>query len=93
MGRFLPVIRTFTPLLSGSGHLGLAPFALYSGIGCVLYISSLVLGGYFLGSTFPHLEQYVKYVFMGVAAAVIITLAVKWWQDRKKEPRQGTSNA
>jgi membrane-associated protein len=93
LGRFLPVIRTFNPLLSGSGNMGIAPFALYSGIGCVLYISSLVLAGYFLGSTFPQLQQYIKYVFLGVAAAVIITLAYKWWQDRKKEPRQGTSNA
>jgi membrane-associated protein len=86
------VIRTFNPLLSGSGRIGLAAFALYSGIGCVLYISSLVLAGYFLGSTFPHLQQYVKYVFLGVAAAVIVTLAVKWWQDRQKEPQQGASN-
>ncbi len=93
LGRFLPVIRTFNPLLSGSGNMGLAPFAFYSGIGCVLYISSLVLAGYFLGNTFPHLQQYIKYVFLGVAVAVIVTLAYKWWQDRKKEPQQGTSNA
>jgi membrane protein DedA with SNARE-associated domain len=73
--------------------MGLAPFAFYSGIGCVLYISSLVLAGYFLGNTFPHLQQYIKYVFLGVAVAVIVTLAYKWWQDRKKEPQQGTSNA
>jgi len=93
LGRFLPVIRTFNPLISGSGNMNLAPFALYSSIGCVLYISSLVLAGYFLGSTFPHLQQYVKYVFMGVAAAVIVTLTFKWWPDRRKAPRQGTSNA
>ncbi len=73
--------------------MGLAPFALYSGVGCILYISSLVLAGYFLGSTFPQLQQYIKYVFLGVAAAVIVTLAVKWWKDRNNEPRQDPSNA
>ncbi|HYG37299.1 MAG TPA: DedA family protein [Cytophagales bacterium] len=74
IGRFLPIIRTFNPLISGSSKMDLKQFIPYTAIGTLLYITTLVLAGYLLGSIFPSLGSYVEYIFLGVAVTVIIVM-------------------
>ena len=84
MGRFLPIIRTFNPLLSGSSGMDKKQFMLLSGIGCSLYISALILAGYFLGNAFPQLGNYVGHIFMGVVALVLGSLFFQWLKNKQK---------
>ncbi|MBC8152572.1 MAG: DedA family protein [Bacteroidetes bacterium] len=77
IGRFLPIIRTFNPLLAASSGLPWPRFLLLTSIGCVAYVSILVLAGYWLGQRFPQVGQYVEYIFLGVVVLVIGTLVVK----------------
>ncbi|WP_345269358.1 DedA family protein [Nibrella viscosa] len=84
VGRFLPIIRTFNPLLAASSGMPLSRFLGLTGVGCVAYISTLVLAGYWLGQLFPELGQYVEYIFMGIVALVIGTLLLKAYQERNQ---------
>lgn len=83
-GRFLPIIRTFNPLLAASSGMRWPRFLPLTAAGCVAYITSLVMAGYWLGQLFPSLGQYVEYIFIGVVTLVIGTLAVKAWQELRK---------
>ncbi|WP_051054155.1 DedA family protein [Fibrella aestuarina] len=74
IGRFLPIIRTFNPLLAASSGLPLPRFLVLTSISCLAYVSALVLAGYVLGQRFPELGQYVQYIFLGVVVLVLGTL-------------------
>lgn len=82
LGRFLPIIRTFNPLLAGSSGLSAARFLLLTALGSVAYVTALVLAGYGLGQVFPELGHYVQYLFLGVVVLVLGTLAWKAYQSR-----------
>ena len=83
-GRFLPIIRTFNPLLAASSGMPWPRFLSLTAISCVAYITILVMAGYWLGQLFPGLGQYIEYIFIGVVTLVIGTLAVKAWQQSRK---------
>jgi membrane-associated protein len=88
LGRFLPIIRTFNPLLAASSGMPWPRFLLLTASSCVAYISVLVLAGYWLGQQFPQVGQYVEYIFLGVVALVIGTLVVQRFRDPDNVPQK-----
>jgi membrane-associated protein len=88
VGRFLPIIRTFNPLLAGSSGLPWGRFVLLTTLGSVAYITGLVLAGYWLGQWVPGLGDYVEYIFLGVVGVVLGSLG--WQAYRSREvPAEG----
>lgn len=83
-GRFLPIIRTFNPILAASSGMPWPRFLSLTATGCVAYISVLIMAGYWLGQLFPGLGQYIEYIFIGVVTLVIGALVVKAWQGSRK---------
>jgi membrane-associated protein len=71
LGRFLPIIRTFAPILAGVIQIGFKRFMVYNIIGSIAWVFSLTLGGFFLGRRFPILYNYLEYI---VLALIIITI-------------------
>jgi len=55
LARFVPIVRTFAPLVVGAAEMPYSRFLPFSILGGALWISSMVLAGYFLGSM---IEQY-----------------------------------
>src|ERR1700739_236616 len=53
LGRFLPIIRTFAPILAGVININFKWFMLYNLIGAIGWIGSVAGIGYYLGSEFP----------------------------------------
>ncbi|GAB3742042.1 DedA family protein [Spirosoma lituiforme] len=87
-GRFLPIIRTFNPLLAASSGMPWPRFLLLTATGCVAYITVLVMAGYWLGQLFPGLGRHIEYIFIGVVTLVIGALAAKAWQQTRKSRKQ-----
>jgi membrane-associated protein len=59
IARFIPIVRTFTPILAGVGEMNYKTFIAYNLIGGVLWGSGLTLAGYILGATVPGVDQYL----------------------------------
>ena len=59
LARFVPIVRTFTPILAGVGKMDYKSFALYNASGGILWSATMLLLGYFLGGLFPDLQNYV----------------------------------
>ncbi len=66
MARFVPIVRTFAPVVAGIGKMPRKKFLAYNIVGGLLWGVSLPLIGYYIGSKFPWLENYIEPVILGV---------------------------
>ena len=75
ISRFLPVVRTFTPILAGISHMPWYSFIVLSFIGGAMWVGSLVAGGYYMGQHFPWIINYVQYIilfFLGITTFTVV---------------------
>ncbi|WP_210486385.1 DedA family protein [Rufibacter aurantiacus] len=84
LGKFVPVVRTFNPLLAGVTGMEMARFLLLSSLGTALWICSLVLASYYLGQQFPQLKDYLHYAIPVIILLSILPGIFQYWQERRK---------
>lgn len=79
MGRFIPIVRTFAPIIAGIVRLDFKRFALYNISGAFLWISSLTLLGFFLGRKFEkEIDHYLLYIIVGFILITTIPLIITY---------------
>lgn len=76
LARFVPIVRTFAPVVAGISHMPRSTFVLYNVIGGLLWGVTLPLIGYYIGSKIPGIERFVEpviliVVVLSVAPAII----------------------
>lgn len=77
MGRFIPIVRTFAPIIAGVVKLDFKRFALFNFTGAILWISSLSLLGFFLGRKFEkEIDDYLLYIIVGFI--LLTTVPLVW---------------
>lgn len=83
LGRFLPIIRTFAPILAGVIKIDFKKFMLYNILGAFAWIGLLASIGYYLG-TYLWVQENVEYIVIGL---IIITLfpIISAFKKKKKE--------
>jgi membrane-associated protein len=84
IARFMPVVRTFAPIVAGVGRMDYRRFMLYNLVGSVLWVWGLVLLGYFLGRVIPDVDRYVHVIIVIVVVASLLPGAIKFAQQRRK---------
>jgi membrane-associated protein len=70
IARFLPVVRTFAPIIAGVIKVDVVKFMVFNLIGAIVWILSLSSIGYFLVQWFPQIINYMGYIFI---ALIVIT--------------------
>lgn len=88
MGRFLPIIRTFAPILAGVIEMEYKKFTWYNIAGCILWVFGLILLGYFLGAKFPIVKDYLEYIVIGLIIITAIPILRTYLIERKKYPKE-----
>ena len=71
IARFVPIIRTFAPVVAGAAEMTYRHFALYNIMGGIGWVASMTLIGYFLGRTIPDIDKHIH-----VVVAVVIFLSL-----------------
>jgi membrane-associated protein len=71
LARFVPIIRTFCPPVTGAAAMSYPMFVVYDIFGGVLWVGSMLLGGYFLGRHVPNIEHRIHYV---IAAVILLSI-------------------
>jgi membrane-associated protein len=71
LAQFMPIIRTFAPVVAGVGGMKFRQFITFNIIGAVIWIWSMVGIGYFLGSYIPGIDQHIEIVI-----AIVIFISI-----------------
>ena len=71
LARFVPIVRTFCPPVAGAARMPYGRYFAYDVAGGILWVGSMILGGYFLGLKIPNISQNIHYVI-----AVVIFLSL-----------------
>ncbi|MEY4383251.1 MAG: hypothetical protein RI995_793 [Bacteroidota bacterium] len=75
ISKFLPIVRTFTPILAGIIKMSWFTFIALNLLGGFLWVGVLVTSGYYLGQEFPWIINYVQYIilfFLGITTFTVI---------------------
>ncbi|MHB8259138.1 MAG: DedA family protein [Bacteroidia bacterium] len=84
LGRFLPIIRTFAPILAGVINIDFKKFMLYNIAGALCWIGSVAGIGYVLGSEFPQVKEYLNYIVIGLIIITSIPVLITYRKEREK---------
>ncbi len=74
MARFLPVVRTFAPIVAGVIKIDFLKFMFFNVLGAVAWIVSLSAIGYFLVQAFPQITNYMGYIFLAIIVLTAVPL-------------------
>jgi membrane-associated protein len=80
--RFIPIIRTFVPIVAGMANMNQNVFVIWNLVGSLLWASIMTMLGYFLGEILPQSQNYVHYLIYTV---ILISLLPLFWGLIKKK--------
>ena len=83
LARFIPIVRTFAPVVAGTVEMSKKKFTLYNIIGAVLWIGGVTALGYFLGEEFPNIIKYLQLAVIGVVILSLLLPVIQWLRTRK----------
>jgi membrane-associated protein len=86
IARFIPILRTFAPMVAGVAEMGYRRFATYNVVGAFLWVWSMTLAGYALGNTVPNIEQRIHYVVAAVIFVSLLPPGIAWLRHKKAIP-------
>lgn len=85
IARFTPFVRTFAPIVAGIAKMSYPVFLIYNIIGGVLWVSSVTLLGYFLGSKVEHIDLYTIPVILAIIILSVVPSVMHVLKERKKK--------
>jgi membrane-associated protein len=82
LARFIPIIRTFAPVVAGVGRMDYRRFLAFNVLGGIGWVCGLTWAGYLLGQTIPDIGRYIHVVIVVVIVLSLIPIGVEWWRAR-----------
>lgn len=83
-GRLVPGLRHFMAFPAGLSHMNVKKFALYTGVGGGLWISTLLLIGYVIGGNEALIKHYLPLITWAVVLGVGVMIVLYIWRHRRK---------
>jgi membrane-associated protein len=84
LARFVPIVRTFTPVLAGVGAMKYRVFVTYNVIGGALWALLATLLGWGLGKRYPKIENYLTPVAILIVALSVAPMLYEVWKHRRQ---------
>jgi membrane-associated protein len=93
IARYVPIVRTFCPPVAGAAEMNYAQYFVYDVFGGALWVSAMILGGFFLGSLVPNIESRIHYVIAAVVVLSLLPAVIGYMKARKAVSQPRTSAA
>lgn len=84
IARFMPLVRTFVPVVAGVGGMSYRRFALFNVIGAAAWVLSMTLAGFILGKKVPWIGKRIEIVILVIVFLSITPGIYAWIQSRRK---------
>lgn len=81
LARFMPIVRTFAPIVAGAGEMKYGRFTFFNVIGGILWGAGVTIAGYFLGSLIPDIDRYLLPIIALIIFASIAPPLWHFWKD------------
>lgn len=88
LARFIPIIRTFAPVVAGAGAMDYRRFLFFNVFGGIGWIVSMSLLGYFLGQI-PWIQKNLEKAVLVVIVLSLLPVFLHWWKARRAAPEAG----
>jgi len=87
IAQFLPIFRTFTPVVAGIARMRYRRFIGFNVFGAVLWVGSMTSIGYFLVRIFPGIEKHIELMIIAVVLISFIPGMISGWRARREQKR------
>lgn len=84
IARFVPIIRTFAPVLAGVGAMRYRRFLTYNVLGGIGWVASMSWAGYLLGHAVPNISKHMHLLVIVIIVLSCIPIAVEIYRERRK---------
>ena len=84
IARFMPIVRTFAPVVAGVGQMDYRRFITYNVVGGFLWVWSMLFTGYFLGRYIPGVDKHIEKIILLVIFLSILPGIISWLRERRK---------
>jgi membrane-associated protein len=83
LARFVPIVRTFTPIVAGVSNMHYSTFVRFNIIGGVIWGAGLTLIGYTLGRTFPAIGDNIEIAVLVIVVVSLLPIAIEFLRHRR----------
>ena len=84
IARFMPIVRTFVPVVAGIADMNFRLYTAYNVLGAVLWIWSMLFVGFFLGRYIPGIEAHIEKVIIAVIFLSLLPGLISWQRERSR---------
>jgi membrane-associated protein len=89
LARFVPIVRTFAPILAGVGRMRYRTFVTFNVIGGLLWAVGVTSLGYALGESIPDIDRYLYPIIAVIILVSLLPVAIEFARSRRARSRQG----
>jgi membrane-associated protein len=84
IARFMPIVRTFVPVVAGVARMPYGRYTLFNVVGGAAWVLSMTLIGYSLGNVFPGLVKRIELVIVAVVVLSLLPGIISWLRARRR---------
>ena len=82
LARFMPIVRTFVPVVAGAARMTYRPFQIFNVIGGIVWVSGMLMIGYGLGRYIPGVEKHIDKVIILVIVVSLAPVLIGAWRRK-----------
>ncbi|MDQ3123624.1 MAG: VTT domain-containing protein [bacterium] len=91
IARFVPIVRTFAPVVAGASKMTRRRFFAFNVVGGILWGAGMPLLGYFVGNRIPGLDKYIEIVILGVVVLSLVLAFAHVLKDKSTRTKIATA--
>ena len=84
LARFVPIVRTFAPIVAGAVEMTYKHFFMFNVVGGFLWAVGVTLIGYYFGNI-PFVKRNLEVALIGVIIISLVPMFIHWWTERRKQ--------
>ena len=93
LARFIPVVRTFAPIMAGVGKMNYKTFLPWNILGAILWTGSMILGGYFLGRSVKNIDQFVLPIIFLIVILSVVPVLMEFLKNKSNNKDKQASDS